>query len=141
MVATEILNAYIDFEYDEETGNYYCRTRLYTPETGRFLSEEPTGINGPNLYWYAQNNPINYIDPDGERSILALFGIIGAFIDIPTSKRDLFLVPLGIAPACLSQGEEELLREERARQDYERFLREQGIDCRVAVIEPPSCTH
>ena len=65
MVATEILNVYINFECDEETGNYYCRARLYTPDSGRFLSEEPTGIDGPNLYWYGINNPINFIDPTG----------------------------------------------------------------------------
>ena len=37
----------------------------FNPTIGRFLSEEPLGIDGPNLYWYARNNPINYIDPNG----------------------------------------------------------------------------
>ena len=37
----------------------------YNPETGRFINEEPLGIDGPNLYWYALNNPINYVDRNG----------------------------------------------------------------------------
>ena len=39
---------------------------LYSPTSGRFLSKEPTGIDGPNLYWYALNNPVNFVDPTGE---------------------------------------------------------------------------
>ena len=65
MAATEILNVYINFEYDAESGLYHLRARPYNPETGRFLSAEPTGIDGPNLYWYARNNPVNNIDPNG----------------------------------------------------------------------------
>ena len=45
------------------------RQRYYNPKTGRFLSPEPTGIDGPNLYWYARNNPVNNVDPNGRQSI------------------------------------------------------------------------
>ena len=74
VVATEILNTYISFEYDGETGNYYCGARLYSPTSGRFLSEEPLGIDGPNLYWYTRNNPVNYIDLNGLDTIGISFG-------------------------------------------------------------------
>ena len=59
-------------EYDTESGLYHYRARSFNPATGRFLSEEPLGIDGPNLYWYARNNPVNYIDPNGTFPALIL---------------------------------------------------------------------
>ena len=76
VVATEILNVYINFEYDVESGLYHLRARNYSPERGTFISPEPTGIDGPNLYWYALNNPTNFVDPTGE------FGIFGGLIGL-----------------------------------------------------------
>ena len=52
-------------EYNWDTGLFDFRSRDYNPKIGRFISEEPLGIDGPNLYWYTQNNPVNYIDPNG----------------------------------------------------------------------------
>lgn len=42
-------------------------TRYYNPGTGRFLSEDPIGINkrNHNLYKYVGNNPLRYTDPLG----------------------------------------------------------------------------
>ena len=57
-------------EYDGETGLYFMRARYYDPKLGRFLSEDPIGINGGmNQYVYAGNDPINARDPDGDRCI------------------------------------------------------------------------
>jgi hypothetical protein len=44
--------------------------RYYDPVVGRFLSVDPVGVftaDGKNFnrYWYADNNPYRYIDPDG----------------------------------------------------------------------------
>ncbi|WP_321283836.1 RHS repeat-associated core domain-containing protein [uncultured Vibrio sp.] len=40
--------------------------RFYDPETGRYISADPIGLaGGINLYAYADQNPINYVDPDG----------------------------------------------------------------------------
>ena len=51
---------------DEESGLYYFRNRQYDPEHGRFISRDPSGpVDGPNLYAFVNNNPINYIDPMG----------------------------------------------------------------------------
>ena len=54
-------------EYDTTTGLYYFGARWYDPTIGRWLSREPTGIDGPNLYHFCLNDPINWFDPDGER--------------------------------------------------------------------------
>ncbi len=50
---------------DEETGLYYNRFRYYDPETGRYISADPSGLRGGNnLYAYACN-PVGWMDPWG----------------------------------------------------------------------------
>lgn len=51
--------------FDSETGLHYNRFRYYDPECGRYLSQDPIGLNGgDNLYQYA-SDPIDIIDPFG----------------------------------------------------------------------------
>jgi RHS repeat-associated protein len=54
-------------ELDEETGLYYYRARYYDTFKGRFLQRDPSEyIEGMNLYEYAKDNPLKYVDPTGE---------------------------------------------------------------------------
>lgn len=40
--------------------------RYYDPATGRYLTPDPIGLEGGiNLFVYANNNPVNWIDPEG----------------------------------------------------------------------------
>lgn len=48
----------------EDTDLYFMHARYYDPTIGRFLSEDP--VWSVNLYPYSNNNPLTYIDPDGE---------------------------------------------------------------------------
>jgi RHS repeat-associated protein len=52
---------------NDGTGLYYHRARYYNPVLGRFISEDPLGINSGdlNVYRYVGNNPINGSDPTG----------------------------------------------------------------------------
>ena len=53
-------------ERDVESGLYYHRARYYAPWLGRWISSDPGGlVDGPNLYRYARNSPINLNDPSG----------------------------------------------------------------------------
>ncbi len=56
--------------YDTETGLHYNYFRYYVPNTGRYITPDPIGLyGGINLYAYAGNNPVNWIDPWGLRGL------------------------------------------------------------------------
>ena len=61
---------YTGHVHDAGSGLVYMQQRYYDPEVGRFLSVDPVGVDlatGANFnrYWYANNNPYKYRDPDG----------------------------------------------------------------------------
>ena len=56
---------YTGRERDEDE-LYYYRARYYNPAVGRFLSEDPLGLEaGLNSYAYADDDPVNMRDPTG----------------------------------------------------------------------------
>jgi RHS repeat-associated protein len=64
-------------ENDGTTGLYYYRARYYSPQLGRFISEDPLGlVAGTNFYAYVGGNPISQSDPTGR------LGLPGAGIAI-----------------------------------------------------------
>ena len=51
---------------NDGTGLYYYRARYYAPGIQRFISEDPLNGGGSyNAYSYADDDPINFIDPFG----------------------------------------------------------------------------
>jgi RHS repeat-associated protein len=61
---------YTGHVHDAGSGLVYMQQRYYDPEVGRFLSVDPVGVDTGtggnfNRYWYANNNPYKYRDPDG----------------------------------------------------------------------------
>jgi RHS repeat-associated protein len=66
---------------DDETGLYYYGARYYDPSLGRFISPDPLYVADPercttnpiacNLFAYANNNPLAFIDPTGLDGVVA----------------------------------------------------------------------
>ena len=74
--------------FDNETRLHYNYFRDYDPETGRYISSDPIGLaGGLNTYGYALQNPLRYIDPTGETSVIVIGGIIIATFGIVTSAK------------------------------------------------------
>jgi len=57
--------------FDQETGLHYNYHRYYDPKTGRYITADPIGVLGSlNLFVYAENNPIHFLDPWGLKTWL-----------------------------------------------------------------------
>lgn len=57
--------------YDSSTDHFYNHNRYYNAELGRYMEPDPSGIaGGLNPYIYALNNPLMYVDSEGESPVL-----------------------------------------------------------------------
>ncbi|SOD21490.1 RHS repeat-associated core domain-containing protein [Variovorax sp. YR752] len=98
--------------FDTETGLHYSRFRYYDPDVGRFVSQDPIGLEGAqNLYMYAPN-PTGWIDPFGLACLKWNPGArrwqnpAGRFVRLPTRNfldKALSLQGLKSPPASLKQ--------------------------------------
>ncbi len=77
----------------DSTGLYFMRARYYNPVLQRFISQDPIGLSGGqvNFYAYTFNNPINFMDRMGQR---------GGFGDLSTGQ----LIASGLDPFTSSAG-------------------------------------
>ncbi|HVL59478.1 MAG TPA: RHS repeat-associated core domain-containing protein, partial [Burkholderiaceae bacterium] len=61
-------------EWDDTVGLYFFRSRYYDPKLGRFLTPDPMSGDrldplSLNVYAYAMNNPLRYVDPFGTQRL------------------------------------------------------------------------
>jgi RHS repeat-associated protein len=74
-VADGVRQQFVGYERDNETNLDFAQARYYSNVQGRFTSTDPIyyqvmmAIDPQrfNLYAYARNNPLKFVDPDGER--------------------------------------------------------------------------
>ncbi len=81
-------------QYDPELSAYYLRARYYQPGVGRFLTTDPVEgfpIEPMSLhrYVYANANPLSFVDPLGEMSMLEMtaVGSIISAIALPVASQ------------------------------------------------------
>jgi RHS repeat-associated protein len=79
-------------DFDRETGLYYYRARYYDPMEGRFINKDPIGFEGGdvNLYAYASNSPINWVDALGLARIFAGLASYYNLIGSETASGEMF---------------------------------------------------
>ncbi len=51
--------------FDEESGLHYNWNRYYEPETGKYLSSDPIGLEGGTRSYEYVHNPLSWVDPWG----------------------------------------------------------------------------
>nr|WP_321349285.1 RHS repeat-associated core domain-containing protein [uncultured Methanoregula sp.] len=67
---------------DEETGLVYYGYRYYSPATGKWVSRDPIEESGDNqLYCFARNSALNYIDAHGLAAMDDVFAAMGRIED------------------------------------------------------------
>jgi RHS repeat-associated protein len=80
---------------DIESGLLYMRARYYNPTTGQFISRDPFFYETREPYAYANDSPINFVDPTGLGSLKS-----GNFFD-RINRIDRKGYDLGINPLVL----------------------------------------
>ena len=79
------LFGYTGYRYDDISGTYFAQAREYQPEIGRFISQDAIRGNAENPmtlnpYGYCGNDPVNWVDLDGNAAVYYLNNMDGARI-------------------------------------------------------------
>lgn len=81
---TENNYLYTGQQFDDSNGLYSLRARFYSPNIGRFLSQDTYAVNFSNpielnRYGYMGNNSINAMDPGRHNSAQEYGGLTAAY--------------------------------------------------------------
>ncbi len=81
---------------DSESGMYYCHTRYYVPEWGRWLNADHPdflkfdNLSNVNLFSYCGNNPVMNVDPSGNfwDYVIDAFFLAWSITDVINNPKD-----------------------------------------------------
>nr|WP_202863427.1 RHS repeat-associated core domain-containing protein [Xanthomonas campestris] len=87
----------------DKSGLQYYRARYYSPEMGRFISEDSYGFAGgdANFYAYTLGNPVSFNDPSGHIAWFAI-PVIWAGIEFALSAYDAYDTGKTLMDPCAS---------------------------------------
>jgi len=69
-------HGYTGHKWDAAASLYYAPYRYYSPGNARWMTRDPLGmVDGPNVYGYTNNNPINNVDLLGGSATLVCGGV------------------------------------------------------------------
>lgn len=90
-------------QWDEETGLYYYRARHYAPMRGRFLQRDPIGYQyATNLYFYALDNPLRFLDPSGRNLASELTAEVAVDAACAACLAALIFTPETLGISCVA---------------------------------------
>lgn len=92
--------------YDPDTGLIRYGVRDYDPEIGRWTAKDPILFEGQttNLYAYAYNDPVNFVDPNGQLGLFGTSATRNAFKRAPHRVPDQFAIELSNLSGGLTAG-------------------------------------
>ncbi|MCZ7676385.1 MAG: RHS repeat-associated core domain-containing protein [Roseovarius sp.] len=89
--------------YDEHAELQFLNNRYYDPELALFIQPDWLGVTEPgvgtNRYDYANNDPVNKFDPNGN-----FFGLIAGFIAQALGVQSTPATPLSVKTRCAMRG-------------------------------------
>ncbi len=120
--------------YDRESGLHYNWNRYYSPKLARYVSSDPVGIaGGPNLYSYANQNPLGFTDPTGESALGGVLTGLGADLATPEPTDAAWPKWAGWGIALAGAAIYDLCKDEDV--DCEKEWREARRVCRQLIYE------
>ncbi len=81
--------------FEDATGMTYMKARYYGGIVGRFISPDPVSVDTStggnfNRYWYANNNPQRFVDPDGRIAQVAYPIFEAAVVAVETCAASIY---------------------------------------------------
>jgi RHS repeat-associated protein len=94
--AQDAVFGYAGYFVHQPSGLNLTWYRAYDPNLARWISRDPIGEDGGlNVYDFVQNNPVNYLDPDGSRTFVCCRRLLSFPGNITPCKHCYILVMPG----------------------------------------------